>query len=69
MKRGSKIAFGILKSKMTALEAGLYTPREASRILKTTLATVYSLSLRYKIKFKKAVWGEKRGRIDKSQTP
>ena len=55
---------GILKAKMSALESERYTPREASKVLKTTLATVYSLSARYKIKFKKAKWGEKWGRID-----
>ena len=64
MKQDSKIKMGLLKEQMLAIEAGHYTPREAAKVLGTTIATVYSLSARYNINFRKAGWGEYKRAID-----
>jgi transposase len=55
---------GLLKERMHAMVASNYTPRDAAKVLGTTVATVYALSARYNINFKQAGWGEYKRAID-----
>jgi hypothetical protein len=48
---------GVLKAELNGLDASLYTPLEVARLLGTTVGTIYALSSRYNINFKKAPWG------------
>jgi len=49
---------GDLKVRMIEMDASKFTPLQAARHLGTSIATVYSLSQRYKVNFRKAGWGE-----------
>jgi len=64
MKPNNRIRMGLLKERMHAMVASNYTPREAAKVLGTTVATVYALSARYNINFKQAGWGEYKRVID-----
>lgn len=52
---------GDLKARMLSLDPRAYTPREAAEHLGTSVWTVYSLSARYNINFKKAGYGVDKG--------
>lgn len=58
---------GELKRRMYAIDPSYYTPKDAAKALGTTVATIYSLSHRYNINFKKAGWGEYKGRMTEEQ--
>ena len=64
MKQDSRIKMGLLKERMHAMVASNYTPRDAAKVLGTTVATVYALAARYTINFKQAGWGEYKRAID-----
>lgn len=51
---------GDLKERMMSMDASKLSARQAASLLGTTVATIYSLSARYNVNFRKADWGEYR---------